>query len=134
MSRRPVRLLAATGALLALAAVPARATTMSSHLGARLSGMGVHGVVNLTASHDKLCWKFDAPALKGATRATIHAGKRSAVLAELGMRYAKSGCTKVSAMTLEHLTAKPASYSVWVATKAHPAELRGTLRAGMAHM
>jgi hypothetical protein len=33
-----------------------------------------------------------------------------------------------------HLEAKPATYSVWVNTKAHQGELRGALFAGMAHM
>ena len=50
------------------------------------------------------------------------------------MHYTKSGCASEAAMTLQHLETKPASYSVWVDTKAHPGELRGTLFAGMAHM
>jgi hypothetical protein len=37
-------------------------------------------------------------------------------------------------MTLEHLDAKPGAYSVWVNTKAHPGDLRGTLSAGTAAM
>ena len=56
------------------------------------------------------------------------------MLLELGMHYAKTGCEKESTMTLEHLEAKPGAYSVWVDTKAHPGELRGTLFSGMVSM
>ena len=48
--------------------------------------------------------------------------------------YTKKGCTTAGEMTLEHLESTPAKYSVWINTKAHPGDLRGTLFAGMAHM
>ena len=136
MKRRPTALLTACAATVALAAAGASAAMMHPELGARLSGMGDHGVVNLqlTAKSGRVCWTFDLPSGMGATRATIHAGRTGATLLELGMHYTKSGCAKESAMTVEHLEAKPSTYWVWVDTKAHMGELRGALFAGMAHM
>ena len=69
-----------------------------------------------------------------APRATIQTGQSATTLLELGMDYSKSGCAKESSMALEHLEAKPGAYSVWVDTKAHTGEVRGTLSAGMAGM
>jgi uncharacterized protein (DUF2141 family) len=136
MQRRTTTAAALAAATLALAAAGASAATMNSKLGARLSGMGEHGTVNLqvTASSGKLCWTFDIPTVKGPTRATIQTGQSGATLIELGMDYTKTGCAKESAMTLEHLESKPGAYSVWVDTKAHPGQVRGTLFAGMANM
>jgi acetyl-CoA carboxylase carboxyltransferase component len=136
MQWRPITVAAVAGAAFALAATGASATAMTATLGAHISGMGDKGTVNLkvTESTDKLCWTFDIPTLMGTTRATINTGTGSTVLVELGMDYTKSGCEKESTMTLEHLVAKPAAYSVWVDTKAHPGELRGTLSAGAASM
>lgn len=136
MQLRSAGVAALAAATLALAATGASASSMTSKLGAHLSGMGEHGSVNLevSASTGKLCWSFDIPTVKGPTRATIHTGTSGTTLLELGMDYTKSGCAKESAMTLEHLAAKPASYSVWVDTKAHMGEVRGTLSAGMASM
>jgi hypothetical protein len=136
MNWKPTTVAAVTGASLALAVAGASASTMYSSLGARLSGMGQHGVVNLkaTASSGKLCWTFDVPTVKGATRATIHTGQSGTVLLELGMHYTKTGCAKESMMTLEHLEAKPGAYSVWVDTKAHTGEVRGAVFAGTARM
>jgi hypothetical protein len=136
MQWRPITAAVVAGATLALAATGASATAMTAELGAHLAGMGDKGTVNLkvTESTGKLCWTFDIPTLMGTTRATINAGTGSTVLLELGMDYTKSGCEKESAMTLEHLVAKPGAYSVWVDTKAHPGELRGTLAAGMTGM
>ena len=136
MTWRATTVAAVAGATLTLAVAGASASAMHSSLGARLSGMGEHGIVNLqaTAGSGKLCWTFDVPTVKGPTRATIHTGPSGAVLLELGMHYTKTGCAKASMMTLEHLEAKPAAYSIWVDTKAHPGEVRGTLFAGTAHM
>ena len=136
MKRSSVAFVASLGATLALAAGGASAATMHPALAAHLSGMGEHGIVNLhvTASSGKLCWAFDIPTVKGAARATIHTGQKGPTLLELGMHYTTSGCEKESAMTLEHLEAKPATYWVWVDTKSHPGEVRGALFAGMAHM
>ena len=135
MKRSPTKHLALASAVVALAAAGASAATMHPELGAHLAGMGDHGVVNLqlTASSGKVCWTFDVPASVGATSAAIHVGN-GATLLELGMHYTKSGCETESKMTLEHLEAKPATYSVWVNTKAHTGDLRGALFAGMAHM
>jgi hypothetical protein len=126
---------AAAGATLALAVV-ASASSMNAKLGARLSGMGEHGTVNLkvTEATGKVCWTFDVPMLEGATRATVNVGQSATVLFEFGMDYSKAGCATESKMTLQHLEAKPSAYSVWVDTKAHPGEVRGALFAGMASM
>ena len=134
MQWRPISVAALAGATLALAAASASAMAMHTEFGARLSGMGEHGTVNLHVASGKLCWAFDIPTVKGPTRATIHTGASGPVLLELGMHYAKSGCAKESMMTLEHLEAEPGAYSVWVDTKAHPGEVRGTLRSGMVSM
>ena len=132
--RRTTAVAVLTVAALALAAAGASATAMSSRLAAHLAGMGEHGTVNLQVSSGKVCWTFDIPTVKAPTRATIHTGQSGAMLLELGMHYAKSGCESEPAMTLEHLEAKPAGYSIWVDTKAHPGEVRGALFAGMASM
>jgi hypothetical protein len=136
MRHRLIAAAAALAATLALTVSGAFAAMMHPQLGARLAGMGDHGVVNLaiTASSGKICWTFDTPTLKAPTLASIHSGQSGATLLELGMHYTKSGCEKEPAMTLEHLEAKPASYSVWVDTKGHPGDVRGVLFAGMAHM
>jgi hypothetical protein len=39
----------------------------------------------------------------------------------------------VTKMALDELEAKPGSYNVWVDSKGHPGDLRGTLFVGMAH-
>jgi len=137
MHSRPIApLIAAAAAVLALAVPAAFASGMHPALGAKLSGMGEHGVVNLqvTAKSGKLCWTFGMGKMTGFTKASIHVGQTKTVLLELGMHYTTKGCAKEAAMTLEHLESKPGSYSVFVDTKAHPGELRGKLFAGMAHM
>jgi hypothetical protein len=108
---------------------------MHPELAARLSGMGEHGVVNLQVKSKpgQLCWVFELKT-KGITGASIHVGSKGAVLIKLGKTYKAKGCTKASAMTLEHLESKPGSYWVFVDTKGHPGDLRGKLFAGMAHM
>jgi D-serine deaminase-like pyridoxal phosphate-dependent protein len=109
---------------------------MHPNLGASLSGMGEHAIVNLhvTSTSGKLCWTFEPGSVTNITRASVHAGNSKHVLVELGMHYTRTGCTTASAMTLEHLEAKPGSYWVFVDTKGHPGDLRGKLFAGMAHM
>jgi hypothetical protein len=109
---------------------------MSPKLGARLAGMGEHGIVNLevSAKKGKLCWSFDLPTTTGITGASIHTGKKGPVLLKLGMKYSKKGCTKASEMTLAHLEDTPGAYWVFVDTKGHPGDLRGKLFAGMANM
>lgn len=122
------------GAALAFAA-SALPATMHPVLGARLAGMGEHGIVNLQvkSKSGQICWTFDLTT-KGITGASIHAGQKGVMLVSLGKTYVKKGCTKASAMTLEHLETKPGSYWVFVDTKGHPGDLRGKLFAGMAHM
>jgi hypothetical protein len=134
MKPRPLTVVAGTAATLALAA-GASASMMHAILGANLTGMGDHGVVNLrlTSSTGKLCWTFDIPASMGATRASIHAGASGAQLLELGMHYTKTGCATEPKMDVQHLEGSPGTYWVWVSTKADMRELRGKLFAGMAH-
>ena len=107
---------------------------MHAVLGAKLSGMGQHGVVNLqsNATKGKLCWTFEVPT-KGITESSIRDAGGMKV-AELGMHYTAKGCDAVATKTLDMIESKPASYWVWVDTKGHPGELRGKLFAGMAHM
>lgn len=134
---RQLALSTAVAAAVVAAFVPmATAATMHPELGARLAGMGEHGVVNLQVKtkSGQLCWTFDLPTTKGITGASIHTGTKGPVLVKLGKTYAKKGCLKAEAMILEHLSTSPGKYWVWVDTKGHPGDLRGKLFAGMAHM
>lgn len=121
------------GIAAAAAAGVASAAMMHPVLGARLSGMGESGVVNLTANTTKseLCWTFDVMA-KGLTGASIRDAAGMSV-ANLGAMYRAKGCAMVSKMVLDEVETKPGAYHVWLATKNHPGDLRGTLFAGMAH-
>jgi hypothetical protein len=136
MPKRTLSLLASLSGVLALTAAIASGSMMHPKLAAHLSGMGEHGTVNLqlNSTSGKICWSFDMPMVKHISRTSIHTGANGAMLLEFGMHYTRSGCEKVAAMTLEHLEAKPASYSVWVDTMRHPGDLRGRLYAGMASM
>ncbi|HET9114476.1 MAG TPA: hypothetical protein VFN33_00130 [Gaiellaceae bacterium] len=129
------RFAVAVAAAAALAAVPvAAAGMMHPQLGARLSGMGEHGIVNLQ-SHQKtgrLCWKFDLHVMH-ASSATIR-DAHGMIVARLGHMYSPKGCAAVAKKALRLIEAKPMSYRVWVATPGHPGDLRGKLFAGMAHM
>jgi hypothetical protein len=131
-----VSLLVVVASALAVPAALAGRVAMHPELGARLSGMGEHGVVNLQvqATKGKLCWTFDLPTTKGITGASIHKGTTAVVLVRLGTTYLRKSCAAASAMTLEHLESAPGKYSVFVDTKGHPGDLRGRLFAGMAHM
>jgi hypothetical protein len=129
------RLAVAVVAAAALAAVPlASAGMMHPELGARLSGMGEHGVVNLQShlTTGKLCWKFDLHVMHvtGATIRDSHGMK----VARLGQTYSPKGCATVAQQALRLIESKPGRYWVWVATPGHPGDLRGKLFAGMAHM
>lgn len=131
---RPTSLLTACAAALVIGIGTAAADTMHPELGARLSGMGEHGIVNLTLkqkTHD-ICWTFDIP-----TKAPVRASVRDAhgmVVAKLGTHYAKKDCAMVAATAISTIESKPGKYYVWVDTKAHAGELRGKLFVGMAHM
>jgi hypothetical protein len=132
---RSKRLAAAAVLAAALAAVPvATAGMMHPRLAARLSGMGEHGIVNLTshAKQHRLCWKFDVQ-MKHLLRATIR-DKHGMIVAHLGHMYRAKGCAMVPKKSLTLIESKPHRYWVWVATKGHPGELRGNLHAGMEHM
>jgi hypothetical protein len=132
---RTKRYAAAIAATAALAAVPvATAGMMHPTLGARLAGMGEHGIVNLQAHATKheLCWKFDLSVMH-VLNATIR-NRHGKTVARLGHMYSAKGCAMVAKMTLRSIESKPGSYWVWVATKGHPGDLRGKLFAGTAHM
>ena len=126
------RLLAATVVAAALLAGTAGAATMHPALMAKLSGMGEHGTVSLTsnATTGKVCWTFDVMT-HGITGAAIH-DTAGMVVAKLGPAYRAKSCTTVSPSAVRMIQAKPGSYVVWVDTKGHMGELRGTLSA--AHM
>ena len=125
---------AVAAAAVAAATSVAAADTMHPELGAKLSGMGEHGIVNITvkSAHHELCWTFDIPT-KAPTAASIRDAHGMSV-AKLGTTYAKTGCAMTSVKALGLIDASPARYSVWVDTKGHPGDLRGKLFAGMAHM
>jgi len=118
----------------AASAGAARAGSTHPELGARLAGMGEHGIVNLTlkAKHHDICWTFDIPT-KGATAASVR-DAHGMVVAKLGTHYSAKGCAMVPAAALRRIESAPRHYRVWVDTKGHPGELRGTLFVGMAHM
>ena len=125
----------ATVAAAALAAASiAVAGMMHATLGAHLSGMGEHGIVNLQshASKGQLCWKFQLTVMH-VKSATIRDASGMKV-ATLGHMYSAKGCAMVAKSTLDKIETKPGSYQVWVATPGHAGALRGKLFAGMAHM
>jgi hypothetical protein len=132
---RSITMLAA-GALgaLALGAGAAQADTMHPVLGAKLSGMGEHGIVNLQpdAGKGRLCWTF-AVSTRGITGASIR-DSAGMVVAKLGSAYRAKSCATVPAKALGLIDAKPARYAVWLDTRGHPGDLRGKLFAGTAHM
>ena len=133
----PIKLLAAMlvafGAFGALGGL-ARAMTTHPVLGAKLSGMGEHGTVNLhqDAKTGKLCWRFDLMT-SGVSGASIH-DNAGMLVAKLGPGYKTTSCATISMKALDLIESKPGSYMVWVDTEAHIGELRGKLFAGMAHM
>jgi hypothetical protein len=131
---RSKRLAAAVVVAAALAAVPvATAGMMHPTLGAQLSGMGQTGAVDFQAhaKGHRLCWTFHLH-LMHVLGATVR-DKGGMVVARLGHMYRAQGCAMLSKSSLALIETKPGHYSVWVATKGHPGELRGKLHAGMAH-
>ena len=129
-----LKLQAAAVAVAAVAAGSAGAATMHPALGAKLSGMGEHGTVHLTsnATTGKVCWTFDVMT-HGVTGASIH-DHAGMMVAKLGPAYKAKSCATVSPSAVRMIQSKPGSYVVWVDTKGHMGELRGTLSASMAHM
>jgi hypothetical protein len=126
--------LAVVSAVALVAVSIAAAGTMHPTLGARLSGMGEHGIVNLRshASKGQLCWTFDLHVMH--VRAATIRDAHGMVVARLGRTYRAKGCAMVAKKALRLIESKPSSYWVWVATPGRPGELRGRLFAGMAHM
>jgi hypothetical protein len=124
----------AIAAAATLAAASIAVAGMHPTLGAHLSGMGEHGIVNLQshASKGQLCWKFQLSVMH-VKSATIR-DKSGMKVASLGHMYRAKGCAMVAKKTLDKIEAKPGSYRVWVATPGHAGALRGKLFAGMAHM
>ena len=131
--KRPALLVGLAAAVTASAAT---AATMHPELAAHLSGIGEHGIVNLQvkSKSNQVCWTFDLPTTKNVTATSIHTGTSKVVVLKLGKTYSVKGCAKADPMVVEHLETKPATYWVFVDTKAHPGELRGKLFAGMARM
>jgi hypothetical protein len=127
-------LVAAVGAAVVVGGGVARADTMHPVLGAKLAGMGEHGVVNLqsNAAKGRLCWTFDLTT-KDLTGASIR-DSAGMVVAHLGTGYDAKSCSAVSSKALDLIESKPSSYQVWVDTKQHMGDLRGKLFVGMAHM
>jgi hypothetical protein len=132
---RSTMFLAAAGAAALLGAGIAAADTMHPELGARLSGMGEHGIVNLRseAAKSRLCWTFDLTSTTGITGASIR-DAHGMIVARLGTAFHAKGCATVAKIALDRVESKPGAFRVWVDTKGHPGDLRGTLFAGMAHM
>src|SRR5690242_18504548 len=118
--------LAGVAAAGVLGAATAGAATMHPVLAARLAGMGEHGVVNFqsNASKGQLCWTFDVRT-DGVTSASIR-DSAGMLVAKLGPAYKAKSCTAVPMRALEMIETRPGSYRVWVDTKAHMGELRGT--------
>ena len=85
-----------------------------------------------TPTKGQLCWTFDVMT-HGVTGASIR-DSAGMVVAKLGPTYKAKSCAAVPTKALDLIESKPGSYRVWVDTKAHMGELRGTLFAGMAHM
>ena len=133
MRSKTLTLVIAAAAVLATASI-ALAGMMHSTLGAKLSGMGEHGIVNLQshASKGQLCWKFELSVMH-VQGATIR-DKSGMVVAKLGHMYSAKGCAMVAKAALAKIEEKPSSYWVWVAMPGHSDALRGKLFAGMAHM
>jgi hypothetical protein len=120
--------------LLAVAVAGLAAATMHPEFGARLAGMGDHGIVNFQSqlAKSRLCWTFELPG-GGWTAATIR-DAHGMVVAHLGTAYKAKSCAAVPTRALRLLETKPGAYRVWVDTKGHPGDVRGALVSGMVHM
>src|SRR5712692_2242384 len=83
---------AMAGALVVLGCGVALADTMHPELGAKLSGMGERGIVNLQsdAAKGRLCWTFDLSS-KGITGASVR-DAHGMVVARLGSAYKAKSC------------------------------------------
>ena len=129
-----VRILLSTAVAAGALAGGAAAAEMHPALTAKLSGMGEHGTVKLTSNTTtgKVCWTFDLMT-HGVTAASIH-DTAGMVVAKLGPMYKAKSCTTLTPSAVRMIQSMPGSYVVWVDTKGHMGELRGTLAASMSHM
>jgi CHRD domain-containing protein len=94
-------------------------------LAARLAGHG-RGSARVTIAGPRLCWTFrNLHGVARPTKAAIRQASTGSVLVALGRRYRASGCTTIAAGLGTALAARPSSFSVSVATRAHP---RGAVR------
>ena len=89
--RSKVLLFMCVGPLGGLGVGSAVADTMHPQLGARLSGMGEHGIVNLTlkATKHEICWTFEIPT-KGVTAASVRTA-HGMMVAKLGSDVCEEG-------------------------------------------
>src|SRR3954462_4814049 len=103
-------LVVALAAAAAIGAGTARADTMHPVLGAKLAGMGEHGIVNFQsmAMKGRLCWTFSLNT-KGVTGASIR-DSAGMVVTKLGSSYAAKSCGAVTTKALNLIESKPASY------------------------
>jgi hypothetical protein len=126
----------AAAVLVTVQAALGASAAMHPELGARLAGMGEHGVVNIqsAAAKGRLCWTFDLPSTKGVTGASIHKGSKGPVYLKLGKKFKAKACRSAAHKTLRRLESHPGSYWLFVDTKGHPGDLRGRLVVGMVHM
>src|SRR3954454_23049446 len=92
--------MAAVAAAVAVAAGTARGDTMHPVLGAKLAGMGEHGIVNFQsmATKGRLCWTFSL-STKGVTGASIR-DSAGMVVAKLGSAYSAKSCGAVTTKAL----------------------------------
>jgi hypothetical protein len=56
------------------------------------------------------------------------------VVVHIGRHYVPKGCDSAPRKSLGLIETTPGKYTVWVDTKGHPGELRGSLFAGAAHL
>ena len=108
------------------AATPAQPAAPVTHLAASLTGARP-GRATLTLTAARLCWRFDGLAgLTGVRSATVRHGTTRVTL---GRRFHRSGCRATPAPILRAIAARPAVWTVTVATRAEPrGAVRGRLR------
>ena len=117
---------------LGVAAAPRTRCTPSS--GRSSSGMGEHGIVNFQSQRDEGAALLDVRRDDEGDHGRVDPRRAGMVVAKLGSAYKAKSCAMVAKKALDLIESKPGSYRVWVDTKGHLGELRGTLFAGMAHM
>jgi len=107
-------------------ATPAQPAAPVTHLAASLTGARP-GRATLTLTAARLCWRFDGLAgLTGVRSATVRHGTTRVTL---GRRFHRSGCRATPAPIVRAIAARPAVWTVTVATRAEPrGAVRGRLR------